>query len=124
MADQIFIQIRFSITQKGQTLQDALIIPQAEYNSLSTDQIQAMKQDRFDTWYTAITTPPDPADQPSITDQLVETVNQMNTLTDTLTQLNQDAIANNTPALPTQEVKDISDKTDTLVAQANVIGGS
>ena len=58
MADSIFIQVRFTLTQKDQTLNDALFYDQATYNALTPQQLQADKQARFDAWQKAINTPP------------------------------------------------------------------
>jgi hypothetical protein len=49
------MNIDFEISQNGYTLRDALILP--DDHSFSEDEIQAMKQARFDSWYKVITTP-------------------------------------------------------------------
>jgi hypothetical protein len=49
------MNIDFEISQNGYTLRDALILP--DDHTFTTDEIEAMKQDRFDNWYTVITTP-------------------------------------------------------------------
>lgn len=47
MSDTIFIQRKFKIEQDGISLSDALIIPQGEYNSLSEQEIETLKTERF-----------------------------------------------------------------------------
>lgn len=49
------ISIDFEITKDGYTFKDAIVLP--ENHGLSDEQIEAMKQARFDAWYTLITTP-------------------------------------------------------------------
>lgn len=49
------ISIYFEITKDGYTFKDAIVLP--ENHGLSDEQIEAMKQARFDAWYTLITTP-------------------------------------------------------------------
>ena len=120
MSDQVFIQVRFSINRDGLDFSDALVLTQDEYNSLTPDQIEQMKSDRFENWKTMISTPPVQNEVP-VTDQIVATVDQINTLTDTLTQLNQQAQDNNLPSLPDESVQAISDNTDVLVQQVQNI---
>ena len=51
------MNIPFEITQNGYTLRDALNL---DDNHTFTDaEIEAMKQERFDNWYTILTTPVD-----------------------------------------------------------------
>ena len=64
------IRITFERTMNGYTLRDALVLP--ENHNLTEEEIEAMKQQRFDNWYTIITTPvenpnpePPPQDIPS-----------------------------------------------------------
>ena len=47
--------IDFEITQQGYTLHDALVLP--DDHTFTEEEIEAMKQTRFDNWYTIITTP-------------------------------------------------------------------
>ena len=49
------MQIDFEITGGGYTLRDALHLP--DDHTYTDDEILAMKQQRFDNWYTIITTP-------------------------------------------------------------------
>ena len=49
------ITINFEITQDGYTLKDAIVLP-ADHG-LSDEQIEAIKQKRFDDWYAIITAP-------------------------------------------------------------------
>ena len=57
MEDQIIIQRRFTIERDGLTFSDAIVLPEDEYNALTTEQIDAIKEERFTNWKTAITTP-------------------------------------------------------------------
>lgn len=70
MADQIFVQHRFTLVQNGQSLTDALVLPIGEYNALSAAQITALKQQRFDNWQNLIKNPPAPV-EPSKAEKLV-----------------------------------------------------
>lgn len=47
--------IDFTITQNNHTFSDALIL--ADDHTFTDAEIKAMKQARFDNWYTIITTP-------------------------------------------------------------------
>jgi hypothetical protein len=47
--------IDFSITQNNHTFSDALIL--ADDHTFTNKEIEAMKQARFDNWYTIITAP-------------------------------------------------------------------
>jgi hypothetical protein len=47
--------IPFEVTQKGYTLRDALHLD--DDHTFTDKEIEAMKQARFDNWYTIITTP-------------------------------------------------------------------
>jgi hypothetical protein len=47
--------IDFVITQNNHTFSDALIL--ADDHTFTDEEIEAMKQARFDNWYTIITTP-------------------------------------------------------------------
>ena len=56
MAD--YISIPFTKTDGTYTLQDALHLTQDEIDTLGEGGIEAMKQERFDNWLIAVTTPP------------------------------------------------------------------
>lgn len=47
--------IPFELTQKGYTLRDALHLD--DDHTYTNEEIEAIKQARFDKWYTIITTP-------------------------------------------------------------------
>ena len=49
------ISIDFEISKDGYTFKDAIVLP--EDHGLTDDQIEAMKQKRFDDWYAIITAP-------------------------------------------------------------------
>jgi hypothetical protein len=49
------MKIDFTITQNGYTYSDAIFV-----ENETSEQIEAMKQARFDNWYKIITTPVDP----------------------------------------------------------------
>jgi hypothetical protein len=60
------IRITFEKTLNGYTLRDALVLP--DDHNLTEEELEAMKQQRFDNWYAIITAPPvedPPADVPS-----------------------------------------------------------
>lgn len=52
------VQHIFEITQDGHTYRDALVMPQADYDVLTVEQIATMKQGRFDNWLAVINAPP------------------------------------------------------------------
>lgn len=56
--DQIFIQYRFTIQQDGLTFQDAIVLPQSEYEVLSAEDIEVLKQERFDNFKKSVIDPP------------------------------------------------------------------
>lgn len=58
MNDQIYIQHRFTIKQGDQQLQDAIVLPQEEYNKLTAEDIETQKQERFNSWIDSINNPP------------------------------------------------------------------
>lgn len=58
MPDQLFIQRRFQISKDGLSLSDALILPKSEYESLSENQIETLKTERFDNHKYNIEHPP------------------------------------------------------------------
>jgi cellobiose-specific phosphotransferase system component IIB len=49
------ITISFEITQDGYTLKDAIVLPND--HNLTDDDIEALKQQRFDDWYAIVTAP-------------------------------------------------------------------
>lgn len=49
------IDIDFEITKNGHTLRDSIYLPIA--HGYSVDEIEAMKQARFDAWYAVVATP-------------------------------------------------------------------
>lgn len=57
MSDSIFIQHRFTAQKDGLTLQDAIVLPQAEYEALSPQDIEAMKRERLDTFVESVKHP-------------------------------------------------------------------
>lgn len=58
MADTVKIQVQFRKTYNGMDYNDALYFTQEEYNSITADEIESMKTQRFEAWKTAITTEP------------------------------------------------------------------
>jgi hypothetical protein len=58
MEDKIFIQHRFTIERDGQILQDAIVLPQDEYNKLTKEDLEAQKEARFTNWVDHIKHPP------------------------------------------------------------------
>lgn len=59
------MKIDFTITQNGYTYSDALFVEDE-----TPEQIEAMKQARFDNWYKIITTPVDPNYVEEVTEEL------------------------------------------------------
>lgn len=49
------VSIDFEITKDGYTFRDAIVLP--DDHGLSEEQIEAMKQKRFDDWYAIVTAP-------------------------------------------------------------------
>jgi len=57
--DQVFIQHRFKISgQDGITLSDALILPIGEYQALTPEQIEALKNERLTNYIEFVKNPP------------------------------------------------------------------
>lgn len=50
-----YISDAFEITKDGMTFKDALVMPQDQYDALTAEEIEAMKQQRFDNWYALVT---------------------------------------------------------------------
>ncbi len=57
MTDKIQIQVLFTITRDSYTYTDALYFPVGEPLP-SEEDIESMKQQRFDNWYAIVTAPP------------------------------------------------------------------
>lgn len=57
MSDQIFIQHRFTVEKDGYVLNDAIVLPQAEYEFLQPEEIETMKKERLDNFVAAINAP-------------------------------------------------------------------
>lgn len=49
------VSIDFEITKDGYTFRDAIVLP--DDHGLSEEQIEAIKQKRFDDWYAIVTAP-------------------------------------------------------------------
>lgn len=49
------MKIEFEITKDGMTFRDAIVLGDSE--QYSDEQIEAMKQKRFDDWYAIVTAP-------------------------------------------------------------------
>jgi hypothetical protein len=61
------MKIDFTITQHGYTYSDAIFVQDE-----TPEQIEAMKQARFDNWYKIITTPVDPNYVEEVTEEVLE----------------------------------------------------
>lgn len=48
----------FQIGESPWVLNDAIVMPEDQYNALTPDEIAAMKQKRYDNWYAIVTNPP------------------------------------------------------------------
>lgn len=68
-----YVSDSFEITENGYTLCDAIVMPKDQYDALTPEEIQAMKQQRFDNWYAIVTAVPDetPA-EPSVDQEEVQ----------------------------------------------------
>lgn len=58
------LAIQFSITKNGYTYNDAIVGNPDYINALTPDKITAIQTQRFDNWYTFITTPSEPYIEP------------------------------------------------------------
>ena len=56
--DEIRIQVIFKADTPHGTYQDALWFTEDEYTALTSEVLEAMKQDRIDKWIEAVTNPP------------------------------------------------------------------
>ena len=63
MSDQIMIQVRFRKSYKDIEFNDALYFTQAEYALKTEDEIDAMKEERFQAWCNIIDNPPIPSEE-------------------------------------------------------------
>ena len=61
------MKIDFTIIQNGYTYSDAIFVEDE-----TPEQIEAMKQARFDNWYKIITTPVDPNYVEEVSEEVVE----------------------------------------------------
>jgi hypothetical protein len=61
------MKIDFTITQHGYTYSDAIFVEDE-----TPEQIEAMKQARFDNWYKIITTPVDPNYVEEVIEEVLE----------------------------------------------------
>lgn len=62
------VKIEFEISQNGYTFRDAIVLP--ENHGMSDEQIDAIKQKRFDDWYAIVTAPSE--EEPIIEEQSEE----------------------------------------------------
>jgi len=65
--DFCMIKIEFEITKDGYTLKDAIVLP--ENHGMTNEQIEAIKQKRFDDWYAIVTAP---SEEEEIAEESVE----------------------------------------------------
>lgn len=71
MADELNVQVRFTADTIYGKYEDALYIPKADFDSLTQEQIDAMKQERIDNWvYFVGNTPPPPVPPEKTTEEL------------------------------------------------------
>lgn len=59
MTIELIVSDSFEIGEEPHVLKDALVMTQAEYDALTPEEIQAMKQARYDSWIAIINTPTD-----------------------------------------------------------------
>ena len=50
-------KIEFERSRNGLTLRDSLSLTQEEFDALTPEQIEAIKDARFEAWYAAVTAP-------------------------------------------------------------------
>lgn len=71
MADQVAIQVRFRIDRDGLSLSDALYFSQEEWASLTPEDVDALKEERYSAWISArtaaINEPGDPSSDLEVT---------------------------------------------------------
>ena len=53
-----WVSDRFQIGESPWVFNDAIVMLQDQYDALTPDDIAAMKQQRYDNWYTIVTNPP------------------------------------------------------------------
>lgn len=53
--DDGLISDPFEIAKDGLTFKDALVMPKAQYDAMTPEEIEVMKQRRFDNWYALVT---------------------------------------------------------------------
>lgn len=56
--DQVFIQVRFSKQQDGREFNDCLYFALEEWEKIDPDQVEKLKQERFDNWVAVVQNPP------------------------------------------------------------------
>jgi hypothetical protein len=79
MADELYVQIKFTADTAHGPYSDALYIPKDDFNSLSQDDIDAMKQERIDNWIYFIEHTPPPPPPPEKTDEELQAeLNEIN----------------------------------------------
>lgn len=69
------VQVIFEKGEGTQTYRDAIWMSQAEYDAVSTESIDAIKQERYNNWLAIINAMPTeevPAEEPEITTPLAE----------------------------------------------------
>lgn len=52
------VQFRYEMGDAPFIYRDAFVMPQAEYDALTPEQITAMQKERYDRWYALVTTIP------------------------------------------------------------------
>lgn len=60
--DNGIVTDRFSFDHQFGTYNDALVMSEAEYNALTSDEIEAIKTQRFNKWVDMIANPPAPVE--------------------------------------------------------------
>lgn len=79
MNDSIFIQHRFTIEKDGKTYTDAIVLPLGDYEKLSSEEIEVIKEQRFNNWDEQVKNPVTPSNVHVLADiesKLVELENQ------------------------------------------------
>lgn len=75
LADDIFVQVRFSVETKFGTYQDALYFTPDEFDTTTTDEIIAMKKERADKYVETIENAPPPKELTK--EEILKTINEL-----------------------------------------------
>lgn len=63
MSDNQFVIKDFTLGEGNYVFTDALVMEKSDYDALTVDEINALKQKRYDDWYAIVTAPPKEPDE-------------------------------------------------------------